>query len=420
VSRALRYASGVVSPSALSPRDLGFDPGDPGFIADPYPVFEELRQRHPVLYDERTDQWLVTRHEDVNRLLRDRRLGRTYLHQSTHAEMGRPEPPEWHAPFVELNGNGMLDREPPDHTRLRRLVQKAFTPRTVENLRPRVQALVDRYLDELVGAGEVDLIERYIEPLPVTVIAELLGIPEADRHRLRPWSRDICLMYELDPPDASAHKAVQASLEFSAYLRDLLTDRRRHPGTDLISAMAVAADEGVQLTDDELIGTCVLLLNAGHEASVNGAGNGWWTLFRHPGELARLRDDPALAATAIDELLRYDTPLALFERWVLDDIEVAGVRLPRGTEVALQFASANRDPAAFDRPAALDLGRDPNPHVSFGAGIHYCLGAPLAKLELQIAFATLLRRAPDIELLEAPTWKPTYVLRGLQALKVRL
>ncbi len=420
MSRALRYASCVVGPSAVRPRDLGFDPGDPAFVADPYPVFRELRERHPVLFDERTDQWIVTRHEDVNRLLRDRRLGRTYLHQSSHAEMGRPEPPAWHAPFTELNGNGMLDREPPDHTRLRRLVQKAFTPRTVENLRPRVQALVDGYLDELIGAGEIDLIERFIEPLPVTVIAELLGIPGADRHRLRPWSRDICLMYELDPPEASARSAVQASVEFSAYLRHLLAERRTNPGSDLISAMAVAADEGVQLTDDELIGTCVLLLNAGHEASVNGAGNGWWSLFRHPDQLARLRDDPALADTAIDELLRFDTPLALFERWVLEEIEVAGVRLPRGSEVALQFASANRDPAAFDHPDSLDLARDPNPHVSFGAGIHFCLGAPLARLELQIAFATLLRRAPGIELVEQPTWKPTYVLRGLTALMVRL
>jgi cytochrome P450 len=402
-----------------TPADLGFDPSDPAFIADPYPVLRELRIRHPVIYDDQTLQWLVTRHVDVDRLLRDRRLGRTYHHVATDAEMGRVAPPDWHAPFTELNGNGMLDREPPDHTRLRRLVLKAFTPPTVDRLRQRIQALVDGYIDALAGAGEVDLIADYIEPLPVTVIADLLGIPEADRRLLRPWSRDICLMYELNPPDASARKAVTASLEFSAYLRTLLHDRRTNPGDDLISELAHVVDEGDRLTEDELIGTCVLLLNAGHEASVNGAGNGWWTLFRHPAELERFRTEPALAGTAIDELLRFDTPLALFERWVLEEIEVDGVRLPRGSEVALQFASANRDADAFDRPDELDLRRAPNPHISFGAGIHYCLGAPLARLELQIAFSTLLRRAPRLQLVEAPEWKPTFVLRGLRALRVR-
>jgi cytochrome P450 len=334
--------------------------------------------------------------------------------------MGRTPPLAWHEPFTTLNGNGMLDREPPDHTRLRRLVLEAFTPRTVERMRDRVQAIVDGLLDGLTGARDVDLIADYIEPLPVTVIAELLGIPEADRHLLRPWSRDICLMYELDPPDASARKAVAASVAFSAYLRDLAADRRAAPHDDLISALVAASLDGDRLTEDELIGTCVLLLNAGHEASVNGAANGWWSLFRHPSELARLRDEPDLAATAIDELLRFDTPLALFERYVLEDIEVAGTTIPRGAEVALQFASANRDPAAFTEPDRLDLARDPNPHVSFGAGIHFCLGAPLARMELRIAFASMLRRFPDLELVEAPRWKPTYVLRGLQSLRVRL
>jgi cytochrome P450 len=410
----------MVSSSPVTPRDLGFDPRDPAFIADPYPVLRAMRERHPIVFDEGTDQWILTRHADVNRLLRDRRLGRTYLHVASHKQMGRPAPPDWHEPFTILNGNGMLDREPPDHTRLRRLVLKAFTPRTVENLRTRIQGLVDGYIDAFGGAGEVDLIADYIEPLPVTVIAELLGVPEADRRLLRPWSRDICLMYELNPPDESAHKAVRASLEFSDYLRALLAERRKRPTDDLLSGLAAVVDDGDQLTEDELIGTCVLLLNAGHEASVNGAGNGWWTLFRHPDQLARLREEPDLASTAIDELLRFDTPLPLFERWVLEEIEVAGVTLPRGSEVALQFASANRDPDAFVRPDELDLTRSPNPHLTFGAGIHYCLGAPLARLELQAAFTTLLRRAPRLELIEEPRWKPTYVLRGLRALRVRI
>ena len=334
--------------------------------------------------------------------------------------MGRAEPPAWHAPFHDLNDAGMLDLEPPDHTRLRRLVLKAFTPRTVEAMRGRIQAIVDGLLDAVAGAGEIDLIADYVEPLPVTVIAELLGIPEADRHQLRPWSADICLMYELDPPEASARRAVQASIEFGDYLRSLLADRRAHPGDDLISGLAAVVDDGDTLTEGELIATCVLLLNAGHEASVNGAGNGWWTLFRNPAALARLRAEPGLMPTAIEELLRFDTPLSLFERWVLEPVEVHGVQLERGQEIAMLFGSANRDDAVFDDADGLDLGRDPNPYLSFGAGIHYCLGAPLAKLELGIAFETLLRRAPRLELVEEPRWKPTFVLRGLESLRVRI
>jgi cytochrome P450 len=410
----------TTDPRVVTPIALGFDPADPAFIADPYPVYRRLREEHPVLWNPATSQWLVSRHADVNRLLRDRRLGRTYLHQTTHAAMGRPEPPAWHAPFHELNDAGMLDMEPPDHTRLRRLVLKAFTPRTVEAMRDRIQAVVDGLIDGFGGAGEVDLIADFVEPLPVTVIAELLGVPEADRHLLRPWSADFCLMYELDPPEASARAAVQASLEFGAYLRALLAERRRRPGDDLISALAEVVDDGDTLTETELIGTCVLLLNAGHEASVNGAGNGWWTLFRHPEALARLRAEPTLLPSALEELLRFDTPLSLFERWVLEPIEIEGVPIPRGGEVALLFGSANRDPAAFERPDELDLARDPNAYLSFGAGIHYCLGAPLAKLELGIAFETMLRRVPNLELVEPPRWKPTFVLRGLRALRVQV
>jgi unspecific monooxygenase len=404
----------------VTPLELGFDPSDPAFIADPYPVYERLRDEHPILWNPATSHWLISRHADIDRSLRDRRLGRTYLHESTHAEMGRPDPPAWHGPFHELNDAGMLDLEPPDHTRLRRLVLKAFTPRTVEAMRPRIQAIVDGLLDAVAGAGEIDLIADYVEPLPVTVIAELLGIPEADRHHLRPWSRDICLMYELDPPDESARKAVQASIEFGDYLHALLAERRRKPGDDLISGLAAVVDDGDTLTETELIATCVLLINAGHEASVNGAGNSWWTLFRHPDALARLRADPALIPTAIEELLRFDTPLSLFERWVLAPVEIHGVHLDRGDEIAMLFGSSNRDGRVFERPDDVDLARDPNRSLSFGAGIHYCLGAPLAKLELAIAFETLLRRAPRLELVETPRWKPTFVLRGLESLRVRI
>ena len=399
--------------------ELRFAPNELGFIADPYPVYTALREDAPVLYDEATDHYLISRYEDVNALLRDKRFGRTYLHLATHAEMGHPDPPEWHAPFWDLINAGILDQEPPDHTRVRRLVSKAFTPRYVEGLRPRVQAIMDELVERVVGAGEFDLLAEVAEPLPVTVIAEMLGVPQAERHLLRPWSADICKMYELNPSPQMQRDAVRASSEFSEYLRTLARERRDDPGEDLISQLAQVLDEGERLTEDELVGTCVLLLNAGHEATVNATGIGWWTLFRTPGALQRLREDRSLLPTAVDELLRFDTPGQMFERWVLEDVELHGVRVPRGAELGLLLGSANRDPQVFDGPDELDLGREPNPHLTFGAGIHFCLGAPLGRQELQISFGTILDRFPNIELVEEPAWKPNYVIRGLAGLRVR-
>ncbi|MGZ6213728.1 MAG: cytochrome P450 [Candidatus Limnocylindria bacterium] len=396
-----------------------FQPQEIGFIANPYPAYDELRQAGRIHYDERTDHWLITRHADVNALLRDRRFGRSYLHVASHEEMGRAPDPELQAPFWHVIRNGMLDREPPDHTRLRGLVSQAFTPRRVAEMRDTIQRIVDGLVDEALARGEFDLLATVLEPLPVTVIAELLGIPQEDRHLLRPWSAEICLMYELNPSEEYARRATRASIEFGDYLADLSRARRANPGSDLISALTEVVVEGDRLTEDELVGTCVLLLNAGHEASVNGSGNGWWALFRHPAELERLRDDPALLPTAVEELLRYDTPLQLFERWVLEDAEICGVEVPKGAELGLMFGSSNRDSAVFEDPDRLDLSRDPNPHITFGAGIHFCLGAPLARLEMQIAFETILRRLPHLQLLEEPEWKPTYIIRGLKSLQVR-
>lgn len=397
---------------------MRFAPSDLGFIADPYPAYAELREREPVRYDEATDHWLLSRYADVNALLRDRRLGRTYLHVATHAEMGRPHPPEWHDPFWRLINAGILDMEPPNHTRVRRLVSKAFTPKYVEGLRPRVQAIMDQLVEDVAGAGEFDLM-RVAEPLPVTVIADMLGVPEPDRHHLRPWSADICKMYELNPSPEMQQDAVRASTEFSAYLRELARARRRDAGEDLISQLALVIDDGERLTEDELVGTCVLLLNAGHEATVNSTLLGWWSLFRNPDRLKELRADRSLLPNAIEELLRFDTPLQMFERWVLEPIELHGVRIPKGAELGLLFGSANRDPAVFDEPDELDLRRDPNPHLTFGAGIHFCLGAPLGRQELQVSFATLMDRFPNLELVEEPRWKPNYIIRGLEGLRVR-
>ena len=391
-----------------------FDPWSSAFVASPYAAYAWLREHEPVSWFAPTGQTLISRYDDVNALLRDRRLGRTYLHLATHAEMGRPDDPEYLAPFWHLIRNGMLDREPPDHTRLRRLVSQAFTPRRVEALRPVVERLAEDLVDGFVAKGGGDLIAAVAEPLPVTVIAELLGVPEADRHLLRPWSAAICGMYELNPSRETADAAVAACLAFGDYLRHLARVRKADPRDDLISALA--AVEG--LSEDELIGTCVLLLNAGHEATVNVTGNGWWSLFRNPAQLELLRSDPTLVPGAVEELMRYDTPLQMFERWVLDDIDVRGVPIPRGSEVALLFGSANHDPAIFAEPATLDVRRRENPHISFGAGIHFCLGAPLARIELAASYGALLRKAPRMKLLEQPRWKPGYIIRGLDGLRV--
>ncbi|MFE5483702.1 cytochrome P450 [Streptomyces sp. NPDC056527] len=399
--------------------DVPFEPWSPAFVADPYPAYAELRATGRAHWYAPTRQWLIPHYEDVSSLLRDRRLGRTYTHRFTHEEFGRTPPPAAHEPFHTLNDHGLLDLEAADHTRIRRLVSKAFTPRTVENLAPTVRRLAAELVGGLVERGGGDLLADVAEPLPVAVIAEMLGIPAEDeeRGRLRPWSAEICGMFELNPSEETARRAVQASLDFSAYLRELIERRRKDPGEDLISSL-IAVEE---LTEQEMISTCVLLLNAGHEATVNTTVNGWWTLLRHPEQLAELRRDPdGMLSTAVEELLRYDTPLQMFERWVLDDIEVGDVRIPRGSEVALLFGSANRDPARFASPDVLDLTRKENPHITFGAGIHYCLGAPLARLELTAIFDELIRRAPDLRLAAEPRWNPGYVIRGVNELLVEV
>jgi unspecific monooxygenase len=400
--------------------DLAFDPWDPAFVADPYPAYAELRARGRVHYYEPTDQWLVPHHADVSALLRDRRLGRTYQHRFTHEDFGRTAPPPEHEPFHTLNDHGMLDLEPPDHTRIRRLVSKAFTPRTVERLKPYVHGLAGELVSRLVEAGGGDLLSDVAEPLPVAVIAEMLGIPEADRGQLRPWSADICGMYELGPSEETARKAVRASVEFSDYLRELIATRRKEPGEDLISGLIAAHDEGDRLTEQEMISTCVLLLNAGHEATVNATVNGWWALFRNPDQLAALRADHALVPSAVEELMRYDTPLQLFERWVLDEIEIDGTTVPRGAEIAMLFGSANHDPAVFTAPEKLDLTREDNPHISFSAGIHYCIGAPLARIELAASMTALLEKAPTLRPAAEPARKPNFVIRGLEGLSVEI
>ncbi|HLV35362.1 MAG TPA: cytochrome P450 [Spirillospora sp.] len=398
---------------------VNFDPFASDFIANPYPVYDSLRAQSPIFWHADSRMWFFTTREDVSTLLRDRRFGRTLLHIMSRQAAGLPPIRDDLKPFYKLSEHSMFDKEPPEHTRLKSLVHKVFTPRRVESLRAQIQKITDTLLDAAEARGGMDLLEDFATPLPVTVIAELLGVPEADRHHLRPWSQAIVAMYELDHTPEQERRAVQAAIEFSDYLRQLARERRRNPQNDLITALAQVEEQGDTLSEDELISTCVLLLNAGHEATANVIGNGMLALLHHPAQFDRLRANPALVSTAVEEMMRYDTPLQLFRRWTLEDVVYKGIELRRGTQIALVFGAANRDPAVFDQPNTFDITRADNPHISFGGGVHYCLGAPLARLELQIAIRTLIERFPTLRLDgPEPEYRPAYVIRGLKAFPV--
>ncbi|MEP6983971.1 MAG: cytochrome P450 [Chloroflexota bacterium] len=397
---------------------MTFNPSDPEFQHNPYPVYDELRATTPIFYWEPWKIWFFTRYEDINTLLRDRRLGRTMQHILPPEQRYVPSPTL--EPFERLGQYSLFDKEPPEHTRLRGLVHKVFTPRRVEGLRLQIGNICNDLVDAVVETGQIEVLSDFAVPLPVNVISELLGVPEADRPLLRPWSNNIVAMYELDHTPEQERLAVQSSTEFTDYLGNLAAKRRAHPQGDLISALVQVEEAGERLTMDELIATCVLLLNAGHEATVNVIGNGLWALLHNTIQFQKLIRQPKLIPSAVEELMRYDTPLQLFRRWVLEDMEYGGYHFKQGDELGFMFGAANRDPARFNNPNGLDITREDNAHITFGGGVHYCLGAPLARLELQIAFETLLSRLPKLRLAGAiPTFKDAYVIRGLHDLRLR-
>jgi cytochrome P450 len=399
---------------------LGFNPSDPAFLADPYPVLSGLRESARVFYDEDWERWFVTRHEDVRNCLRDKRLGRNFRHLMTSQEIGVPPlDPRWQA-FWDTERWSLLWLEPPDHTRIRKLVAAAFTPRAVEALREPARDLAAELLAPLAEAGEMELLYDYAQPYSIAVISRMLGVP-FDRHRdLLDWSHRMVKMYEFEVPLEAAEAANRAAAEFQEYVRRLIAERRAQPQDDMVSALVQARVEGSQLSDDEIVSTVIVLLNAGHEASVNTLGNGMLAFARHPEEWQRVAAGEVAAAPAGEELIRYDPPLQMFERWVLsDDFTMGDAHIPRGAKMALLFGSANRDPRVFEDPDRFDVGRENAvQHIGFGGGIHVCIGAPLARVELEASLDALRRYWPDFSLRTEPRRTGAFVIWGLQALEL--
>ena len=382
----------------------------PEFHRDPYPALAELRAEGQPVWHEETGMFLAARHADANAVLRDKSLGRIF----------QPRTPddEW-LDFNWLHADSILDSEPPKHTRLKSLISKAFNPVTIRALRPDIERLSDELLDRAAGLGEFDLITDVAEPLPVKVIAHLLGFPGSDEHLLRPWSQAIVKMYEVSPTEQHKADARAAAHDFAEYVHGLMLERKANPGTDLISVLAAVEEGGERLNAHELIATCVLLLNAGHEASVNGFGNGAVAALSRPDAVRPLRDDPrGVGSSAVEEFLRFDSPLQLFERTATADTEIGGVRIAEGQKIAALLGSANRDESVFDRATEMDLTRERNPHIGFGAGIHFCIGAPLARLEMNVVLPAVFERFPTIELAREPQRRPGFVLRGYESVPV--
>src|SRR5258708_16871693 len=364
--------------------------------------------------------WLLSRYQDCVAALKDSRLGREASNVYTDEQMAAfRQAPENQQPLFDMTRNWMLFRDAPTHTRLRMLVHKAFTPRTVERMRENIQQIVNDLLDAVQPKGQMDIVRDLAYPLPVAVIAQLVGIPKADQVVFEKWAHDLAFTLELTQEAEVYNQGAAATVEFSAYLRNLIARRRKDPLDDLLTALIAAEETGDKLTEPELIATVILLLLAGHETTVKLIGNGVLALLRSPDQLAKLKADPSLARNAVEEILRYDSPVQFTSRLVLaDGVEFGGQAIPRGVEVGLMLGAANRDPQQFPNPETFDITRaGADKHIGFGNGIHFCLGAPLARVEGEIALNVLFQRLPTLALgSEPPQYLPTYVLRGLDSL----
>lgn len=402
-----------------------YDPFAPERRANPYPLYHQMREEAPVHWSESQQAWLCTRYADCVDVLRDPRSSSDQDNaEAVQAERARMQDAAGGtgSMFAAMDVRPMLFSDPPSHTRLRSLVNKAFTPRRVEALRPHIQEIVDRLLDGVEERGELDVTADLAFPLPVIVIAEMLGVPLDEQDQLKTWSRDLARTIDPIVSVETAQQAAMSGLAFINYLNGLIDERRRDLQDDLLSALIAVEEEGEHLSHEELLINTILLFIAGHETTQNLIGNSVLALLRNPGELERLRSDPSLAKNAIEESLRYDGPVQLTARHFKDDIEVGGQPIAKGQTAILLLAAADRDPAQFADPDRFDITREgANRHIAFGNGIHFCLGAPLARVEAQIAVSTLVSRYPDLALLEAdPPYSDTFTLRGVSRLPVSL
>lgn len=392
------------------------DPKNPDFVQNPYQFYAAMHRAGPVFFWEEYGMWCVAAYDQVNALLRDRRLGRE---NRWGAPLNPVEGREHLTDFDRIESGSLLEREPPAHTRLRTLVNRAFVSRSVERLRPRISLLANALVDALPAGQAVDLLPAFATPIPLTVICELLGVPVERGQDLLSWSHAMCEMYVPQRSRETEERANRASAEFGAFLTAHIEDHRHNGADDLLSALIAVRDTGEKLSDAELISTCVLLLNAGHEATVHQTGNAVKTILDQGGDPRRFFATPELAAATIEEALRFDAPLHMFTRHAYEAVDLGPVTLKPGEQVALLLGAANRDPTAFDAPHDFRPGRPDQKNVSFGAGLHFCIGAPLARLELQESLSVLFERMPEMKIETPPRYRDSYHFHGLESLIVR-
>ncbi|MGB3390122.1 MAG: cytochrome P450 [Pseudaminobacter sp.] len=400
----------------LPTRRLRLDPHEQRFVQNPYEAYAWLHASASTFFWEDYGFWCFGGYDDVNRILRDRRFGRQKP-QGAADNQGKPGDRRHLAAFDAVEANSMLELEPPVHTRLRTLVNRAFVSRQVERLRPRVEQLANELIDRFEPQGQTDLLPAYAAPLPITIIAEMLGVPVEMGPQLLEWSHDMVAMYMHGRDREAEDRANAAAGSFADFLRAYIAERRRKPADDLLSLLISAQEDGQKLSEDELVSSVILLLNAGHEATVHQTGNALNTLLAQGGDPRRFFATPQGTAATVEECLRIDAPLHMFTRYVYEDMEAGdGVRIKPGDQVGLLLACANNDPLAFRTPRSFKPGREDQKNVSFGAGIHFCIGAPLARLELQVSLKTLFDRLPGLHIAEPPCFRDSYHFHGLERL----
>ena len=397
-------------------RRLSLDARDPAFYRDPNRAYAAMHAASPTFFWEQENQWYFTRYDDVNGILRDRRFGRQITHVMSRQELGWPAPSPYLTDFDRAESKSLLSIEPPEHTRLRTLVNRAFVSRNIERLRPGIAALSHRLIDGFERDGGTELLSAFAEIIPVTVIARMIGVPDEMCRQLLDWSHDYVRMYMFGKTDEDEHRANRAAKEFGDYVVRLAAERRNDPRDDLLTLMLSPGRDGQYLTEEELVSTTIVLLNAGHEATVHQIGNAVNVILKNGADPKALFADARATELTVEESFRISAPVHIFKRWALEDLEFGGIALGKGDEVGLILAAANLDPRKFSEPLAFRPSRDEGLSLSFGAGIHFCIGAPLARLEMNIAMPILFERLPNMRLASEPVVKDVYHFHGLERL----